>query len=60
METNSTALSTPLRGHLSIAHVLLGEGVRLFDRLGASSIHLEHIRTLETPVATHLAFRVVK
>jgi dihydrofolate reductase len=35
--------------HLSIAHVLLGEGVRLFDHLGASPIHLEHIRTLETP-----------
>ena len=46
--------------HLSIAHVLLGEGVRLFDHLGASPIHLERIRTLETPGATHLSFRVVK
>jgi dihydrofolate reductase len=46
--------------HLSIAHVLLGEGVRLFDHLGASPIHLEHMRTLETPGATHLSFRVVK
>jgi dihydrofolate reductase len=46
--------------HMSIAHVLLGEGVRLFDHLGASPIHLEHIRTLETPGATHLSFRVVK
>jgi dihydrofolate reductase len=42
--------------HLSIAHVLLGEGVRLFDHLG----HLEHLSTMETPGATHLAFRVVK
>jgi dihydrofolate reductase len=46
--------------HMSIAHVLLGEGVRLFDHLGLSPIHLEHIRTLETPGATHLSFRVVK
>jgi dihydrofolate reductase len=46
--------------HLSIAHVLLGEGVRLFDHLGATPIHLERIRVLETPGATHLSFRVVK
>ncbi len=46
--------------HMSIAHVLLGEGVRLFDHLGPSPIHLEHIRTLETPEATHLSFRVMK
>ena len=46
--------------HMNIAHVLLGEGVRLFDHLGASPIHLERIRTLETPGATHLSFRVVK
>ena len=46
--------------HMSIAHVLLGEGVRLFDHLDPSPIHLEHIRTLETPGATHLSFRVMK
>jgi dihydrofolate reductase len=46
--------------HINIAHVLLGEGIRLFDHLGASPIHLERIRTLETPGATHLSFRVVK
>jgi dihydrofolate reductase len=46
--------------HLSIAHVLLGEGVRLFDHLGSQVIHLEHIRTVESPGATHLSFRVVK
>ncbi len=46
--------------NMSIAHVLLGEGVRLFDHLGSEPIHLEHIRTLETPGATHLSFRVVK
>ncbi len=46
--------------HLNIAHVLLCEGVRLFDHLGSEPIHLEHLRTLETPGATHLSFRVVK
>jgi dihydrofolate reductase len=46
--------------HMNIAHVLLGEGVRLFDHLGASPIYLERIRTLETPGATHLSFKVVK
>jgi dihydrofolate reductase len=46
--------------HVSIAPVLLGEGVRLFDHLGTSPIQLERIRTLETPGATHLSFRVVK
>jgi dihydrofolate reductase len=46
--------------HLNIAPVLLGEGVRLFDHLGSEPIHLERIRTLETPGATHLSFRVLK
>ena len=46
--------------HLSFAHVLLGEGVRPFDHIGTKPVHLEHIRTLETPGATHLSFRVVK
>jgi dihydrofolate reductase len=46
--------------HLSIAPVLLGEGVRLFDHLGSVPIHLERTRTLETPGATHLSFRVVR
>jgi dihydrofolate reductase len=46
--------------HLNIAPVLLGEGVRLFDHLGSEPIQLERTRTLETPGATHLSFRVVK
>src|SRR6266699_4262489 len=46
--------------NMGIAHVLLGEGVRLFDHLGSEPLHLEHIRTLETPGATHLSFRVIK
>jgi dihydrofolate reductase len=46
--------------HMNIAHVLLGEGVRLFDHLGDTPIQLERTRTLETPGATHLSFRVIK
>lgn len=46
--------------HLNVANVLLCEGVRLFDHLGTSAIHLERIRTLETPGAVHLSYRVVK
>ena len=45
---------------MSIAHVLLGEGVRLFDHLGSQPIHLERLSTFETPGATHLSFCVVK
>ena len=46
--------------HMNIANVILGEGVRLFDHLGAQPIQLERIRMLETPGATHLSFRVLK
>src|SRR5437016_13383183 len=45
--------------HMSIAHALLDVGVRLFDHVGASPIHLEHIRTVETPVATSLSSQVI-
>ncbi|GAC1353924.1 MAG: dihydrofolate reductase family protein [Ktedonobacteraceae bacterium] len=31
--------------HMAVAHVLLGEGVRLFDHLGAEPIRLERIRS---------------
>jgi dihydrofolate reductase len=40
--------------------VLLGGGVRLFDRLGTSPIDLEATRVIESPAVTHLKFRVVK
>src|SRR5436853_320768 len=42
--------------HMSLAHVLLGEGVRLFDHLGSKVIHLEQIRTAESTAANHLSF----
>jgi dihydrofolate reductase len=40
--------------------LLLGGGVRLFDGPGPEPIELEQTRTVETPSATHLWFRVVK
>jgi dihydrofolate reductase len=43
-----------------IAPVLLGDGVRLFDHLGAAPIALERTRVVGAPGVTHLRFRVVK
>jgi dihydrofolate reductase len=43
---------------LHLMPVLLGKGRRLFDRLGADHIELEIIRVIDTPVATHLRYRV--
>ncbi len=40
--------------------VLLGDGVRLLDRLGAEPIELESNRVIEGAGVTHLTFRVVK
>jgi dihydrofolate reductase len=41
---------------IHLVPVLLGDGVRLFDGLGP--IDLERTRTIDTPCATHLRFRV--
>jgi dihydrofolate reductase len=38
--------------------VLLGEGRRLFEHLGADHIELEPIRVIEAPGVTHLRYRV--
>ncbi|MFN2590280.1 MAG: dihydrofolate reductase family protein [Actinomycetota bacterium] len=40
--------------------VLLGDGVRLFDRMGPERIELETTRVVQSPGVTHLRFRVVK
>jgi dihydrofolate reductase len=45
---------------IHLAPVLIGEGVRLFDGLGAGMRKLEKIRTLESAGVTHLRFRVVR
>lgn len=45
---------------IDLRPVLLGEGTRLFDRLGDVPIELETSRVTESPGVTHLRFRVVK
>ena len=45
---------------IHLVPVLLGEGIRLFDHLGAAPIELERTRVVEAPGVTHLTFRVVK
>ena len=46
--------------HLDLVPVLLGDGVRLFEHLGAGPIELERTRVVEGTGVTHLTFRVVK
>lgn len=43
-----------------IAPVLLGDGVRLFDRPGGTDVKLERTGLTRAPQATNLWFRVVK
>jgi dihydrofolate reductase len=46
--------------HVDLAPVLLGDGVRLFEHLGATPIELEYTEVVEGAGVTHLTFRVVK
>jgi dihydrofolate reductase len=46
--------------HVDLVPVLLGDGVRLFERLGAGPIELEGTRIIQGAGVTHLTFRVVK
>jgi dihydrofolate reductase len=45
---------------VSVAPVLLGAGVRLFDHLGPDPIALEQVRVIESDGVTHLRYRVVR
>ncbi len=54
----TAGLLDELRIHL--AHVLLGEGTRLFDATNAEHVDLQCTRVIESPGATHLTLRVVK
>lgn len=45
---------------ISLVPVLLGEGRRLFEHLGAEHIELEPTRVIEAPGVTHLRYRVVR
>jgi hypothetical protein len=40
--------------------VLLGGGIRLFDRIDPKHVELEITRDIESPNVTHLGNRVVK
>jgi len=44
---------------ITIAPVVLGAGKRLFDGFD-TPVDLEHIRTLSSPLATHIKYRVVR
>jgi dihydrofolate reductase len=45
---------------VSVAPVVLGGGVRLFDELRTGPVRLEQIRAIESDGVTHLRYRVVK
>jgi dihydrofolate reductase len=45
---------------LHLVPVLLGGGIRLFDRMGPEHIELDRVRVLDAPGVTHLRFRVMK
>jgi dihydrofolate reductase len=45
---------------LCVAPVLLGDGVRLFDRPGGARVRLERLAVTELPHVTDLWFRVVR
>jgi dihydrofolate reductase len=45
---------------IHVAPVLLGEGVRLLDRLDAGRIELEQVRVMASDAVAHLTYRVVR
>ena len=45
--------------HLHIAPVVLGQGIRLFDNLGATPAKLEVAKVVDTPDVTHVTYRVL-
>jgi hypothetical protein len=45
---------------LHIAPVLLGNGVRLFERLGPGALQLEQSGASSSPLVTHVSYRVVR
>ena len=46
--------------HVDLVPVLLGDGVRLFEHLGAGPIDLRSTRVIEGAGVSHLTFRVVR
>jgi dihydrofolate reductase len=46
--------------HVALAPVFLGEGTRLFDRMDDATLSLEIIRSVHSPMVTHLFYAVRK
>ncbi len=44
---------------LHVVPVLLGDGARLFDNVGAAKVELQQVRAVEAPGVTHLKYAVV-
>jgi dihydrofolate reductase len=44
---------------LQLAPVLLGQGTRLFDKMGDETIELENTRTIQSPLVTHLRYQIL-
>ena len=55
-------LAAGLLGEIEIhlVPILLGDGRRLFDNLGAAAIELESTRVIQSPRVTHLRYRVAR
>jgi dihydrofolate reductase len=45
---------------IHIAPLLLGGGVRLFDQLSTKQLGLEKTRVIDSPLVTHLKFRIAR
>jgi dihydrofolate reductase len=45
---------------IHLVPVLFGGGTRMFEHLGGEHIQLETAGVIETPLATHLRFHIVK
>ena len=45
---------------LHVVPALLGAGLRLFEGLGALRCKVEPVRVVDTPLATHLKYRLVR
>ncbi len=43
---------------IHLTPVLLGAGVRLFDRVDPGRVQLEPVRVVDSPAVTHLRYRV--
>ena len=45
---------------IHLAAVLLGRGVRLFDQIEPQKLPFERTKVIDSPLVTHMHFRVVR